>query len=49
MTPVGPGTYEVRLLESDGPDCGEGKPGSCARNEPTIATCGPIPVGPKAD
>ena len=49
MTPTSPGTWEIRLLESDGPECPDGKPGPCARNEHAVATCGPITVGPKAD
>lgn len=49
LRPVEAGTFEVRLLESDGPSCGDGTPGECARNEHIIARSEKITVGPKAE
>ncbi len=51
LRPVEPGTFDVRLLESDGPECSPGKTGggSCAENEHIIAKSEQITVTPKPE
>lgn len=51
LRPVEPGTFEVRLLESDGPECSDGsaKGGPCAENEHVIAKSEAISVSPKPE
>ncbi len=51
LRPVEAGTFDVRLLESDGPECSDGstKGGSCAENEHVIAKSEPITVAPKPE
>jgi len=49
LRPVEAGTFEVRILESDGPDCGDGTPGPCARNERVIAKSERITVTKKPE
>jgi hypothetical protein len=49
LRPVEAGTFDVRILESDGPDCGDGTPGPCARNEHVIAKSDQITVSKKPE
>lgn len=49
LRPVEAGTFDVRILESDGPDCGDGTPGPCARNEHVIAKSEHITVTKKPE